>query len=82
MNDSRVAAVLSFVVPGAGLWYAGYRWWAALNLAAALLIALLGIMFAPDFFSEYAHYVVLAIAAASAGIAHAAATRKFRPTQP
>ncbi len=42
MSRSTMAAVLSFVVPGAGLWFLGNRGGAVLNLAAAVALTVLG----------------------------------------
>ncbi|HIE96519.1 MAG TPA: hypothetical protein EYG03_22000 [Planctomycetes bacterium] len=69
MSRSTIAAVLSFVIPGAGLWYLGNRGGAVLNLAAAVLLTVLGTVSQ----REHVHYLFLAIAAGSAGYAHAAA---------
>ncbi len=73
MKKSTVAAVLNFVIPGAGLWYLGRRSWAAANLLGATVLVL-GITAAGQL-SEQVHYVILAIAAGSAGLAHAVALR-------
>ncbi|MCA9013430.1 MAG: hypothetical protein KDB01_26955, partial [Planctomycetaceae bacterium] len=56
--------------PGAGLWYLGRRKSAAVNLLVALVIPLMAL--STDFLAEHAQWVFLAIAAGSAGIAHAA----------
>ena len=72
MKRSTVAAVLNFVIPGAGFWYLGRGLWGVLNLLGATALVF-GIT-ALGQFSEQIHYVILAVAAGSAGLAHAAAT--------
>ena len=69
MKNRNIAATLSFFVPGSGLWYLGRRRWAIANLLAAtgLLLSAGGIEAA----TERIHYVILAVAAGSAGLAHA-----------
>ncbi len=69
MSRSTIAAVLSFVLPGAGLWYLNHRGRAAMNLIAAAFLTVLGAMSQ----REHVHYLFLAIAAGSAGYAHAVA---------
>ena len=76
MKKSTVAAVLNFVIPGAGLWYLGRRSWAAGNLLGATVLVL-GITTAGQL-SEQVHYVILAVAAGSAGLAHAVGSRMDR----
>lgn len=73
MKKPAVAAALSFVLPGAGLWYLGRKSWAIANLLGAAVL-LFGIT-ATGSFSDQIHYVILAVAAGSAGLAHAAASR-------
>ncbi len=73
MKKSTIAAVLNFVIPGAGLWYLGRRSWAAANVLGATALVL-GIT-ATGQLSEQIHYVILAVAAGSAGLAHAAGSR-------
>ena len=75
-KNPRVAAVLSFFVPGAGLWYVGRHAWGALNLTAAIVVPTVLALVAADWFSQYLNYVLLAIAAASAGLAHAVALQR------
>ena len=69
MSRSTVAAVLSFVVPGAGLWYLGHRLKAEVNFLVAVVLTVVATMSS----YEHVHYVFLAIAAGSAGYAHAVA---------
>ena len=69
MKTSTISAALNFVIPGAGLWYSGRKRLAVVNLLAAtvLVAAITGI----GGLSEQIHYVILAVAAGSAGLAHA-----------
>lgn len=73
MKSPRVAAILSFIVPGAGLWYVGRHTWGALNLVAAVVVPVVLAYAAGEWFSQYINYILLGIAAASAGLAHAVA---------
>lgn len=68
MKRSTKASLLSFVLPGAGLWYCGWKKSAIVNLVLAVAIPLVGLT--TDFFSEHIQWVLLAVAAGSAGIAH------------
>jgi hypothetical protein len=72
MKKSTVAAALNFVIPGAGLWYLGRKFWAFANLLGAM--ALVPGITAAGQFGEQIHYVMLAVAAGSAGLAHAVAS--------
>ncbi len=67
------AALMSMVIPGSGLWYTGHRKMAVANFLIALICPLAGLM--TGFLAEHIHYVILAIAAGSAGLAHAMAER-------
>lgn len=71
MKKSTIAAVTSFVIPGAGLWYLGKRAVGIVNLliASAIIVLLAGAV------SDQIHYVILAVAAGSAGLAHAIGSR-------
>ena len=71
MKKSTIAAVTSFVVPGAGLWYLGKRAAGVMNLLVATVIIVLLAGVVP----EQIHYVILAIVAGSAGLAHAIGSR-------
>lgn len=73
MKRSTTAALLSLVLPGAGLWYCGWPGLALTNFLIAAGIPLLG--FSVGFISEHVSWVFLAIAAGSAGFAHAVASR-------
>lgn len=72
VKSSRLAAALSFIVPGAGLWYLGQWFWAVVNLIGATAMIVLLSRDLQGF--EQIHYVFLAIAAGSAGLAHAMTT--------
>lgn len=74
-KNPTIAAVLNFILPGAGLWYTGHRVWGAVNFGIVVAVPLALLLFATEFFSQAVHYVVLALAAASAGLAHAVATQ-------
>ncbi|MCA9084578.1 MAG: hypothetical protein KDA81_11010 [Planctomycetaceae bacterium] len=74
MRRRTIATVLNFVVPGTGLWYLGKVGFGCLNFLIALLVPALALYFG----GEHAHYIFLAIAAGSAGFAHALATRTHR----
>jgi hypothetical protein len=65
MKKANIAAALSFVVPGAGLWFLEKRLWAVVNLLVATSLVLLLSGFGPA--NERIHYVILAVAAGSSG---------------
>jgi hypothetical protein len=71
MKKSTTATVMNFVIPGAGLWYLGKRAAGIVNLfvATAIIVLLAGVV------SDQIHYVILAVAAGSAGLAHAIGSR-------
>ena len=69
MKRSTKAATLSFVVPGAGLWYLGESCQAIVNLIVAAVLS--AIVTATG--HEYLHWGLLAVAAGSSGYAHAVA---------
>lgn len=69
MKRSTKAATLSFLLPGAGLWYLGESAHAIINFAVAIVLAALALFSS----HEHLHYALLAIAAGSSGYAHAAA---------
>ena len=71
MRHTTKASLLSFVLPGAGLWYCHRRKLAVVNLLLAIAVPVVG--FSTGFLSEHIHWVILAIAAGSAGLAHAIA---------
>lgn len=76
MKKSTIAAVLNFVIPGSGIWYLGKRVLGVVNLlvATALVILLAGVAETED----PIHYVILAIAAGSAGLAHTIGIRSSK----
>ena len=75
MKKPVVAAALSFVVPGAGLWYFGRRAAAVANLLIAALVPIGTAVLAPEI---GLHYVLLAIAVSSAAIAHACGIQSLK----
>jgi hypothetical protein len=73
-----IAATLSFILPGAGLWYAGRRGMAIANLVVATLALTACWLAGSGAVIDHIHYVALVIAAASAGLAHAVAMQNSR----
>ena len=72
MNNVFIPSILNFVLPGAGLLWVGRNIDAFINLLIAVIAPLLWFgMIGPDSI----HYAFLAVAAGSAGYAHAVATR-------
>lgn len=71
MRKATKASVLSFILPGAGLWYCNYRKLAIANLLLAIAVPVIGSL--TEFLSEHIQWLILAIAAGSAGLAHAMA---------
>ena len=69
MKHATKAALLSLIIPGAGLWYCGRRGWAVANFLLAVAIPAIGLTI--GFLAEHIQWVFLAVAAASAGLAHA-----------
>ncbi len=69
MQRATTAAILSLLIPGAGLWYSGHGRMGIVNFLIALGLPAAG--FLTGFMAEHVHYVFLAIAAGSAGLAHA-----------
>lgn len=69
MKHSTKAAILSLVLPGAGLWYCGRRKMAVVNFIIALSVPAVGLTM--GFLAEHLQWIFLAIAAGSAGLAHA-----------
>lgn len=75
-----VAFVCSLLVPGAGLAYLG-KWLAgAVNLGVATAIVAVFLLAQPEKSLDYIHYVILLLAAGSAGLAHAWASRMNKDT--
>jgi hypothetical protein len=74
-----LAFVLSLILPGAGLCYLEKWTWGIANFLVVQLV-LLSMVLAPmgaDVY-EYFHYVLLILAAGSAGIAHAVGSQSGR----
>ena len=71
MKRSTKAALLSLILPGAGLWYCGWQKSAVANFLIAAALPVAGLT--TGFLSEHVQWIFLAIAAGSAGIAHSAA---------
>jgi hypothetical protein len=69
MKRSTKASLLSLVLPGAGLWYCGLKKLAVANFLLAAAIPLIGL--STGFLLEHIHWIFLAVAAGSAGFAHA-----------
>jgi TM2 domain-containing membrane protein YozV len=75
MRKSTIAALMSVVIPGAGLFYCGRVRSALANLVIALAVPLVAVW--AGFPGEHVLWLILAIAAGSAGFAHAAAEKSF-----
>jgi len=73
MKRSSIAALLSLVLPGAGLWYCGRPGLALANFLLAVGLPVVGLL--TGFIAEHILWVFLAVAAGSAGLAHAMASR-------
>lgn len=73
MKSSTIAATLSFILPGSGLWYFGKRLWGVVNLLLATLI--LAALAGHPYTGERIHYVLLTVSAGSAGLAHSIVDR-------
>lgn len=71
MKKSTTATVMNFVIPGIGLCYLGKRAAGVVNLLVATTL----IMLLAGAVSDQIHYVILAVAAGSAGLAHALGRR-------
>jgi hypothetical protein len=70
LRRAAVAATLSFLIPGAGLWWLGQRRFAVINLLVATVVVGAFWLLLGGALSEHSHYVGLLAAAASAGFAH------------
>lgn len=81
MKSPVIAAVLNFILPGAGLLYIGRILAAAINLGIAIVVPFAWVAAIKDGFDSV-HFVTLAIAAGSAGFAHAMAGRANGPSRP
>ncbi len=79
MRKSTIAALMSVVIPGAGLVYCGRVRLALVNLVMALVVPLVAVW--AGFPGEHVLWLVLAIAAGSAGFAHATAEKTFSASE-
>lgn len=73
MRKSTIAALMSLLIPGAGLLYCGRMRLALVNMDLGLMLPL-AVVWA-GFPSEHVLWLILAIAAGSAGFAHATAQK-------
>ncbi len=81
MQRLTTATVLNFVLPGAGLCYLG-RWaWGIANLLVVTAIGGSIALADQQLFNDISHYLVLAFAAGSAGLAHSVASRIEKASQ-
>lgn len=77
MKKPWLAFTLSFLLPGAGLWYLGKWSWGFLNLAIVLGIGFLMTWFLTDeIYFQWINYVAIACSSGSAGLAYALAKQK------
>ncbi len=74
MKRPTISALLSLVLPGAGLLYCGRPWLALANFLIAAGCPLVGLRL--DFRGEHVLWLFLGIAAGSAGLAHAMASQQ------
>jgi hypothetical protein len=83
MKNPWYAFALSLIVPGAGLAYC-HKWtWAVGNLALVTLAIAAVVFFFPDsVVYNHIHYLIVALAAGSAGFAHAVATQWINDRSP
>lgn len=77
MKSPRIAAVLNFLIPGAGMLYIGHQRLAVANFLVAVAVPWIWLSLVVDGV-ENVHYVILGIAAGSAGFAHALAGKIIR----
>lgn len=76
MKRPVVAFVLSFIIPGAGLWYLGMPLRGLLNLVAVIVLGIVLWLVLPlEVTENNFHYFVLCCGAGSGGLAHAVALR-------
>lgn len=79
MKKSTIATALNFVIPGSGLWYLGKRSWAVANILVATPVVF--VLASHPLLGERVHYVILAAAAGSAGLAHAIGSRTTKRSE-
>jgi hypothetical protein len=72
MKRPWLAFVFSLLIPGAGLAYLGKWKWALLNFVLVQVPILLIVLKPIPSLSEHIHYILLALAAGSAGVAQSA----------
>jgi hypothetical protein len=80
-KDKRplIAGVLSFVLPGLGLLYVGYKRAAMMNFVLVNIALVVFTVFLGDpSMIEHVHWLFLGLAALSAGYAHGVAASKYR----
>jgi len=79
LKHPGLAFLLSFIIPGAGLWYVGKPGWGLINLLVVMFggIGLL-FMFPAEIIENYFHYLALFCAAGSGGVAHSVALRQTK----
>ena len=73
-KSHNIAFCLSFILPGAGLWYLGKWKWGFINLGVVLAIGIiLSISLPDDAFFKVIRWVAIGCAGGSAGLAQAIA---------
>ena len=75
MKNAFLAFTLSFFLPGAGLWYLGWRGWAVVNLLAVLAIGAIASLAFPEIFEKYTGVIAAGCGGGSGGIAQTLAQR-------
>lgn len=79
MRKSTIAALMSLVIPGSGLFYCGRVRLALVNIVIALVVPLVAVW--AGFPGEHVLWLILALAAGSAGFAHATAEKLFSASE-
>ena len=75
-KSHNTAFVLSFLLPGAGLWYLGKWKWGLINLGVVLALGLvLSLALPGDVFVKVSRWVAIGCAGGSAGLAQTVAQR-------
>jgi hypothetical protein len=79
MKSPFLAFVLSFFVPGAGLWYLGWRGWAVVNLLAVIAVGVIAALALPeDVFDRNAGALSAALSGGSGGLAMTLAKNRIK----
>lgn len=78
MKNPWLAFTLSFILPGAGLWYLGQWSRGAINLGTVIMIGLATLYLPNEVFDKTVHYILFGCAVGSGGLAHALASRYNR----